>query len=68
MLGASSRELPGGPLPARVDGEVLPHVLHQLGGAVLPHALHSPRLRRPGQPLVPHLERGKRKGSGDLGC
>lgn len=58
----------GGPQehsPARVDGEVLPHVFHQLGGPVVPQAARSPRLRRPGQPLVPHLAR--RKGKGQAG-
>lgn len=45
--------------PARMDGEILAHVSHQLWGPVGPDALGGPGLGRPSQPLVPDL--GKEK-------
>lgn len=41
--------------PARMDGEVLAHISHQLWGPMSPDALGGPGLSCPGQPLIPDL-------------
>lgn len=52
--------------PARLDGEVLPHVFNQLGGAVIPQAACSPCLCCPGQLLIPHLAKRKEQGQAGM--